>query len=218
MNHSPEWPKWFVKCYQFSPENEAIDKKKWRTKVIIATLWLLLGTVSGMTSTDHTNARMVFSFGYEYLGEYAFKVGNLCIVIQMLQFLACQLIQYRSLRVPNLTSKRVRQPLLSIGSENHFKNEVKLLTICDMFILAWCVGYATFSAYSLHGTWYVLVYKVAIGCIGGYACSTASCLMICNCLFLHRTCQVLIRKVTVLNDRIIKQGTGHSAGENSASS
>ena len=67
---------------------------------------------------------------------------------------------------------------------------------------AWCVGFAIFSAYSLHGTWYVLIYKVAIGCISAYAVS-AACLMICNCLFLNRTCQALIRKIKVLNDLLV---------------
>ena len=199
----PEWPKWFIKFYQFNPANEGIDKKKWRIKTLIATVWLLLAAASMTTSAKHKVARIIFSFGYEYLGEYVFKVGNLMLVILMLQFLVCQLIQYRSLRASNLTSHTVCQPLRSTGTGKQLKHEVGLVMMCNMFIRAWCLGFAIFSAFSLHGSWYVLIYKVAIGCIGGYAGAAASCLMICNCLFLNRTCQALICKITALNDLLV---------------
>ena len=193
-------PRWFVQSYLFSPDLVHVDKKKWLIRMVIAIGWLTMATISYL-STKASPTRIIVSFGFEVLGEYVHKVGNISTMMLMVQYLLCQLIQF--ITFGSINTHTLLQPLISTQTINLAKKEQAFVSTCDIVVRVFCIGFSTFSGYLLYGrVWYILIFKFALGTFAAFMISTGIRLMICNCLFLNRTCQTVIRKVTTFQEKL----------------
>ena len=147
-------PNWFLKDYLFSHSLDQIDNKKFLWQLSLASIWFTMAIIS-LTATDGSVTRTVVSFGYEILGEYAYKIGNLCNVFFMIQYVITQLIQYQTFRLSNMETENLVQPLRSAIGMGQFWD--KLLRLVDIVVILAATGCAGFSAYVIYGIdWFMV--------------------------------------------------------------
>ena len=194
-------PNWFVKNYLFDANYRCVNTKKWLANVLIATLWLIMASIS-LTTTNQSLVRTIVSLGFEVLGEYAHQLANMGMIFVLIQYLTSQLVHARTFRSLTHTSQNLLRPLKS--ESGHRSQWDQLFILCDILFMTFTVGLAAYSTFVIYGTdWWLIVYKMTIGAICGRAGSSAMKLLICNCLFLRRTCQTLNEKTSKFRNELI---------------
>ena len=200
-------PKWFIRSYLFGSGSESVDKKRWRIQVVGAIVWLTLLTISTMSTTG-TILRLLVSFGYDMLGEFGHRAGNLSNGSMNMQLLISQLIQLKYFASENLASQRLLQPL---RSEETTKRLDKVLKAYSITIFVISAGFPAYFSYIIYGNnWYILIYRTTVGLLFAYNCQATLSLLICNGLFLNRTCQHLRDQISILHDQLRLDHRGKS--------
>ena len=196
-------PDWFVTNNSFDPITECIDKKKWVRKIAVVLIWLNMEIISLFT-TEKTISRAVVSTGFDILGEYGHKVGELSCMCVIIQYLMCQLVNYRTYRSSNQQTIKLLQ---SLRSENAQTDWNRIFYLVDVIEISFLVGLSVYSTYVLHGPiWWLMIYKLITGLIAGHSASISVKILIANCLFLNKTCRNLTDDISKLSEKLVIDG------------
>ena len=166
--------------------------------MLMVSSWLIVVSVN--LSSNDKQTRLFVSIGYEVLGEFVFKISNMAQVYAMCQYVTCQLVNYRMLKLNSEKVEKLLEPLNQRQCEVHDK--LLFANRRTMYIIM--VGFVVFTTYNLYGlNLWILTYKVLLALFGTVAfASPWSELLIANSIYLHVTCSALIGRISELKQAI----------------
>src|SRR4051794_21498343 len=101
INESVQLPNWINTNLLMNIDDKCVNKQKWRRHMISAIVYLVVAIIMFESKEDDIS-RVVLSYGFEFLGEYVNKVGNIGSMILVCQYMTCQLVNYQTFRLNNM--------------------------------------------------------------------------------------------------------------------
>ena len=184
-------PRWLVDNFLISSTG-SVDTRKLVFRMALVIGFTILSTIS-LFSRD-TDVRKVVSVGFEHFGKISHELGNTLDIILALQYLACQVVNYRTYRSLNRVTRKLLRPLVMSPHSDWWE---KVLLNLDRLSRVFTCSLSVLATYSEYGfDWWLLAYKFLLALYWAHVNLLSVKLLITDGLFLHHCCKMLSKDVT----------------------